>query len=421
MRIAAFIALLSFFAACGGDELTNPTGPGQELRSDKARITEPSAVDVPELVAGNTRFALNMYHQLATRDGNIFFSPFSISVALAMTYAGARGNTQAQMADALEFTLAQEKLHPAFDWLDLALNSRGRGASGKDGEPFRLHVVNRLFGQVDYRFLDSFLDTLALYYGAALFLLDFIGDTEGSRQAINQWVEEVTEQRIKNLIPPGGVDTATRLVLVNAIYFNAAWKEVFDDRATAPGRFTLPDGSAVEVPMMQQPGPMPYAEGEGWRAVELPYDGEELSMVVIVPDDLAAFEKVLDAEKLASVIAALGEDQATLSMPRFRIKGQTIPLKDQLSALGMPDAFVFGLADFSGMDGTRQLLIGNVLHQAFVEVDEYGTEAAAATAVVMDLGSAQLKHLEVDRPFVFLIRDIQTGAILFLGRVIDPT
>jgi len=221
MRIAAFIALLSFFAACGGDELTNPTGPGQELRSDKARITEPSAVDVPELVAGNTRFALNMYHQLATRDGNIFFSPFSISVALAMTYAGARRNTQAQMADALEFTLA--------------------------------------------------------------------------------------------------------------------------------------------------------------------------------------------------------EDQATLSMPRFRIKGQTIPLKDQLSALGMPDAFVFGLADFSGMDGTRQLLIGNVLHQAFVEVDEYGTEAAAATAVVMDLGSAQLKHLEVDRPFVFLIRDIQTGAILFLGRVIDPT
>ncbi len=408
------------FCACGGG--TSEAIPGQEVKSDKQRLATPPDTDVPELVAGNTQFAVDVYKELAARSegDNIFFSPYSISVALAMTWAGARGDTESQMASALHFTLDQEKLHPAFDWLDLALNSRGQGAAGKDGEPFRLHVVNRLFGQTGYHFLQPFLDVLAVYYGAGLYLLDFASDPEAGRLVINDWVAKQTEDRIEELIPPGALDNLTRLVLVNAIYFNAKWKEVFDDELTADGTFTRADGTIVTVPMMVQPESMAYGEGEGWQAVELPYDGDELSMVVIVPDDIASFESRLDAGLIGDVFAALGSDYATLTMPRFTIDGATFSLKQILSDLGMPVAFDSASADFSGMDGTHELFIGDVLHQAFVSVDEYGTEAAAATAVIME-GNAMPKHLDVNKPFVFLIRDIQTDTVLFIGRILDPS
>jgi len=405
--------------ACGGG--TNTVTPGQEVKSDKQRLAEPPGDGVPELVAGNTRFAIDVYKELAAdpEGGNLFFSPYSISVALAMTWAGAREQTESQMAQTLHFTLSQDKLHPAFDWLDLALNSRGQGAQGSDGEPFRLHVVNRLFGQTGYRFLQPFLDTLAVYYGAGLYLLDFMSDPEAGRLVINDWVAEQTEDRIEDFIPQGAIDTMTRLVLVNAIYFNAKWKEVFDDKLTADGAFTLPDGSTVTVPMMVQPESMPFGEGAGWQAVELAYDGDELSMVVVVPDDLAAFEQNLDAGKLAEIVDALGSDYATVTMPRFTVDGATFSLNQILGELGMPGAFVAGEADFSGMDGTHNLFISDVLHQAFVTVNEYGTEAAAATAVIVsEMGIP--RHLDVDRPFIFFIRDLQTGSVLFIGRILNP-
>lgn len=406
--------------ACGGD--TSVVTPGQEVKSDKQRLTEPPDNDVPELVGGNTQFAVDVYKKLAAdaENENIFFSPYSISVALAMTWAGARGDTESQMADTLHFSLDQTSLHPAFDWLDLALNSRGQGAMGQDGEPFRLHVVNRLFGQTGYQFLEPFLDTLALYYGAGLYLLDFASNPEAGRLVINDWVAEQTEDRIKDLIPPPAITVNTKLVLVNAIYFNAKWKEVFNDQLTADGSFTLLDGGSVTVPLMVHENPLPYGAGSGWQAVEIPYDGEELSMVVIVPDDFGAFEESLDAGKIADILSSLGSDSATLTMPRFSVVGATFSVKKILTELGMSDAFVMGQADLSGMDGTRYLYISDVLHQAFVAVDEYGTEAAAATAVVVnDFGVPN--HLDVDRPFVFVIRDIQTDSVLFIGRVLDPS
>ncbi len=420
-RLSVRLLLPAFlFCACGGG--TTTLTPGQEVKSDKQRLAAPPDTDVPELVAGNTQFAVDVYRELAAKSegDNIFFSPYSISVALAMTWAGAQGDTESQMASALDFTLDQEKLHPAFDWLDLALNSRGQGAAGQDGEPFRLHVINRLFGQTGYQFLQPFLDSLAMYYGAGLYLLDFASDPEAGRVVINDWVAEQTEDRIEDLIPPGCLDSLTRLVLVNAIYFNAKWKEVFDDELTADGTFTKPDGGSVTVPMMVQPKSMAYGAGEGWQAIELPYDGDELSMVVIVPDDIASFESQLDAGLIDDVFAALGSDYATFSMPRFSIDGASFSLKQILTDLGMPVAFDSASADFSGMDGTHQLFIGDVLHQAFVSVDEYGTEAAAATAVVME-GSGMPKHLDADKPFIFLIRDIQTDSVLFIGRILDPS
>ncbi len=415
----AFSIMALFFVACGS-QTQDSTDPGTEVNSDKQRITDPSSDDVPDLVAGNTEFALDMYKELAEEPGNLFFSPHSISVALAMTWAGARANTEAQMASTLHFDLGQDKLHQAFDWLDLALNSRGQDAEGKDGEAFRLNVINRLFGQVNYQFLDEFLDTLALYYGAGMHLLDFATDPDSARLVINQWVSDQTNERIENLIPEGSVDDMTKLVLVNAIYFNAAWKEVFDDKLTSDGVFHKLDGTEVTVPMMVQPKSMPFAQSEDWQAVDLAYDGDELSMVVIVPQvDFSDFEQSLDSEKIHAILSSLGGDYVTLTMPRFTIDGTTISLRKFLTDMGMPDAFVSGVADFSGMDGSDFLFIGDVLHQAFVSVDEYGTEAAAATAVVME-GSGMPRHLDVNKPFIFLIRDMETNAIVFMGRVLDP-
>ncbi|RLB55998.1 MAG: serpin family protein, partial [Deltaproteobacteria bacterium] len=269
-------------------------------------------------------------------------------------------------------------------------------------------------------FLQPFLDTLAVYYGAGLYLLDFMSDPEAGRLVINDWVAGQTEDRIKDLIPPPAITVNTKLVLVNAIYFNAKWKEVFNDKLTADGAFTLLDGNTVTVPMMVHENPQPYAAGSGWQAVEIPYDGDELSMVIVVPDDLTGFEDGLDAGKLAGIFSALGNDSVTLSMPRFSIEGATFSVKKVLTDLGMADAFVLGAADFSGMDGTHNLYISDVLHQAFVAVNEYGTEAAAATAVVMnDFGVPN--HLDVNRPFIFFIRDLQTDTVLFIGRVLDPS
>ncbi|MBN2370604.1 MAG: serpin family protein [Vicinamibacteria bacterium] len=380
--------------------------------------------DLAAQVRANTAFALDLYHELASAPDNVFFSPHSISVALAMTWAGARGQTAQSMAQALHFDLPQERLHSTFNALDLALASRGHGAQGSDGKEFRLRSVNSLWAQKDVSFLAPFLDVLAVSYGAVVHLMDFVSDAEGARQTINAWVEEQTEERIENLIPEGTLGSLTRLVLVNAVYFNAAWADQFEAGDTRTEPFILLDGNSVSAPMMHQVESFPYAAGPGYQAVELPYDGQELSMLILVPDtgSFTSFETQLNADRLLEISASLSKRVVALGLPRWELKGLTFSLKEKLSHLGMGVAFT-DQADFSGMNGVGDLQIHDILHQAFIKVNETGTEAAAATAVVISATSADPGMpvlLRVDRPFIYLIRDRATGAVLFLGRVLNP-
>ena len=385
-----------------------------EVSSGLARDTSPQVAgsDYAALVAGDTAFAVDLLHQVSGGDGNLFFSPHSISQALAMTYAGAAGATATQMAQALHFTLSPATLHAAMNRLDLDLASRAQQASS-DTRPFQLHVANAIWGQDGTAFEAPFLDTLAVNYGAGLHVVDYIADPQGARSTINGWVADRTNDKIQDLLPEGSIDQLTRLVLTNAIYFSAAWAHPFEAAATADGTFTTA-GGPVTAPMMHEVAEASYGAGAGYQAAELPYDGDQLSMVVIVPDALASFEATLTA-----VVQSLSTADLTLTLPRFRY---TTPLSlgAALQALGMVDAFS-PAADFSGIDGARDLQITGVLHKGFVGVDEAGTEAAAATAVVVGTTSVPEPHvLAVDRPFLFLIRDRPTGAILFVGRVVDP-
>jgi len=338
-----------------------------------------------------------------------------------MTYGGARGSTEQQMAQTLYFTLAQDRLHNAFNGVDQAL--AGRGKTVKPEEKFRLNVANSIWGQQGYSFLPAYLDLLAQNYGAGLQLLDFASDPEQSRMVINNWVSDKTEGRIKDLLPSGSVSTLTRLVLTNAIYFNASWMNPFDKSNTSNAPFHLLDGSSVSVPMMKQTKALGYVSGDSYEAVELPYSGNELSMVVLLPrsGQFAAFEKSLDPSSLSGILAGLKSKNMVLTMPRFSFDS-SFGLKPTLATMGMQDAFSPGVADFSGMNGNRDLYITAVVHKSFVSVDEAGTEAAAATGVVVGVVSAPESpiNVTVDRPFIFLIRDIKTGTMLFLGKVVNP-
>jgi serpin B len=396
------------------------------MKSDKPRETAPatSQSDLTTLVNGNNAFALNLYQLLGKTGGNIFYSPYSISEALAMTYGGARGETEKQMAAALQFLLSQDKLHAAFNSIDIELATRGEAAKeGKDEKGFRLNVVNAIWGQQDFKFTSAYLDLLAQNYGAGMRIVDYINAAEQARQTINQWVSDQTEGRIKDLLPPGSVNFLTRLVLTNAVYFNAAWASQFEKSVTRDGLFHLLDGGEVTVPMMFQMKSFKYAEGTDYQAVELPYDGRQLSMVVLLPKSgqFEAFEAGLDGQQLQAIIGKLQNSNVNLTMPRFQIESE-FNLKQALSDLGMSVAFSDSEADFSGMDGQRDLYISDVVHKAYVSVDEKGTEAAAATGVVVGTTSmpTNIKDMTLDRPFIFLIRDIPTGTILFLGRVMNP-
>jgi serpin B len=424
--ILAIVILCLGLSACAPAALADKVqATGPVLSSEKQREQSPEVAqsDISSLADGNGAFAFNLYKLLSEEEGNLFYSPYSISVALAMTYAGARGDTETQIADTLQFYLSQNQLHPAFNSLDQELASRGEGAKGKDGEGFRLNIVNAIWGQKDYAFLVSFLDTLAENYGAGLRIVDFITETELSRITINDWVSDETEGRIKDLIPQGAINQMTRLVLTNAIYFNAAWQYPFEEDATSPGVFYLLNDDEVTVPMMEQQESFSYLKGDNYQVVELPYDGQELSMVIILPDpgQFASFEETIEYQKIEDIIESLERREVRLRMPKFEFDS-SFSLKKALTEMGMPVAFSDG-ADFSGMTGKKDLFISDVIHKAFVSVDEAGTEAAAATAVIMELTAMPETPLEVtlNRPFIFLIRDIETGAILFVGRVINPS
>jgi serpin B len=424
--IASVLTMLAGLLGCSVPGPATDAAPAQESPSSskKQRELSPGSSDeeLAELVGGNSAFALDLYHQLTDGGDNLFYSPYSISLALAMTYAGARGDTEQEMAESLHFLLPQERLHPAFNGLDLELARRGEGAVGKDGEGFRLNIVNAIWGQKGYALLPDFLDVLAANYGAGLRVVDFMTAAEEARVTINEWVSDETEGRIEDLIPQGVLDALTRLVLTNAIYFNAAWSEPFEPSLTEDGPFYLLDDSEVMAPMMRQTTSLGYTRESGYTAVELPYSGGEISMVLVVPDAGAfeAFESALDADQLSAILDDLERSEVALSLPKFEMESE-FSLNQALAAMGMGGAFTTA-ADFSGMTDPSELFISDVIHKAFVSVDEAGTEAAAATAVVMRLSAMPAEPVEVtvDRPFVFLIRDIQTGAILFVGRILNP-
>jgi serpin B len=394
----------------------------EEEATPPADAPEATDAEVAELVEGNTAFAFDVYQALRASDDNLFYSPYSISMALAMTYAGARGETEQQMAKTLRFLPSQARLHPAFHALRIELAQRAQTAGGEEDEGFQLNIANALWGQEGEPFRTAFLKTLDATYGASMRYLDFAAAPEQARITINDWVADHTEDKIQDLVPPGAIDALTRLVLTNAIYFNAAWAHPFEPESTQDGAFTLLDGGEVTVPLMQQTTTIPYAAGDRWQAVELPYQGFELSMVILLPQAGAfeAVESTLDATQVDAILAELGYQSVALAMPRFEFESSW-SLKDTLAEMGMPVAFS-GAADFSGMSELTGLFIGDVIHKAFVSVDEAGTEAAAATAVIMPTGAGPQEAVEVriDRPFLFVIRDIPTGTVLFVGRVVNP-
>ena len=429
IAIAMCLTTAALLTACG--EGQESTAISSEVRSDRERAA-PSALDteVAGLVDGNSAFAFDLYQALGGQRGNLFYSPHSISLALSMTYAGAGGQTASQMADTLHFLLSQDRLYPAFNALAQQLASRGEVTQGRGGEGFRLNIVNAVWGQQGHDFREPFLDVLADSYGAGVRSADFRVAPEESRLAINDWVAENTEDRIRDLIPPDVINPLTRMVLTNAIYFNASWSYPFDESNTRERPFHLLDGDVVHVPMMNTEEELRYASGDGYQAVDLPYVGHELSMTVIVPDRgrFAEFEDSLDAALVGRVVAGLESRYVALDLPRFEFESQ-FRLGETLKSMGMSNAFDRTASDFSGMDG-RSCLAGDpeclyireVVDKAFVSVDEAGTEAAAATGVMMQLESEPPDPVSVtvDRPFIFLIRDQETDAILFIGRVEEP-
>ena len=421
--IVILLVMAGMLAGC----VPGRAGSGSKVAESKLPRQEISELPFDEaanLAENNNRFAFDLYQALQDQSGNLFFSPYSISAALAMTYAGAEGRTAEEMAQTLYFPLDQGDLHSSFNALDQYLAALAEGEDPNEaGDPFQLRIANALWGQEDFLFNQEFLDILAQNYGAGLRLLDYIEDPETSRLAINQWVSDQTEQRIKDLIPQGAINKSTRLVLSNAIYFNAAWQEQFEESLTEQKPFFGLDGE-VMVDMMQTGSDafFPYYQGDGYQLVELAYAGGSASMLVILPDqgEFENFEFDFGPEELAPALDELVYTPIQLGFPKFEIESE-FNLSQTLATMGMPTAFS-DQADFSGMTQQEQLAISDIFHKAFVKVDEQGTEAAAATAVVMKVTSAGPEPLvlTVDRPFLYLIREVETGSILFMGRVVSP-
>ncbi len=404
--------------------------------SSQERVLSPDVPlgDLGELAAGNNAFGFDLYQAIRDGEGNLLYSPYSLSVALAMVYAGARGRTEQQMAETLHFDLPQELLHPAFNALDLELESRSHvivwDVSGDEVEQvaFQLSIANAVWGQVGYPFLPKYLDLLALNYGAGVRLIDFQANPPVAVEAINQWVSEQTGGRIRDMLDR--LEKGTALVLANAIYFNAEWHLPFDEEDTEDEPFYLLAGGEEIVPMMHQFAEFRYAEGDGYQAIQLPYLNREVAMVILLPAEgrFREIEERLTGDWVQSVVGGFREHDVILTMPKFSFETPVLSLAETLSAMGMPDAFSPDDADYSGITKSQPpLYIGRVLHKAFIDVDERRTEAAAATVIHVLPGAAPDEPTQpppiimtIDRPFIFLIRDIRTGTILFVGRVMNP-
>ncbi|MDB4993562.1 MAG: Serine protease [Myxococcaceae bacterium] len=423
--LAAAAVSLAAFGCSGAPDASSSQG---EVRSELQRNTSPdvTVAEKAELVTDQTAFAIDFYKHFAkSQTGNVVVSPHSIASALAMTYAGALGDTQKEMGAALHFGLGPDRVHPAFNWMDLELASRGNGAKAKDGTPQRIAVNNALFGEKTLHFEKPFLDTLALNYGAGMNTVDFKSAPDAARLGINSWVKDKTEGKIENLLKEGAIESSSRLVLVNTVYLSAAWDSKFEKTLTHDNAFTTADGASTSVATMHQTAGYASEISDSETAVELPYESGDLAMLFVMPTSgsIDAYESALTAKTVGDISARLEGGVVQLSLPKFKLAPETVKLSKELEALGMGRAFS-GAADFGGITKDEPLQIAEVHHKAFIDLDEDGTEAAAATAVEVKAGSAsnpeKLRKVTLDHPFLFLLRDHKTGQILFMGRVANP-
>jgi serpin B len=414
MRTDTRLVLLPMMLAIavGGCEHGGPLDPDEV--ADARQIPADILPVVEEVAEATNRFALDLYIEVRGKDGNLFFSPYSVAAALSMTYAGASGVTAEEMAEVLHAT-GNERWHEAFGALQSSLD-RGTALGG-----YELSAANRLWGQEGYGFLEPFLRITREDYGAELARLDFARAPNDARLTINAWVEDETNARIVDLIPAGYITDLTRLVLTNAVYFKGTWLTQFDPDETQNGTFWRATGDPVTVPLMRQTCEFPRAHEDSVQVLAMPYEGEDLSMIVLLPDDidgLSRLEGLLNYENLQGWLGSLQECEIDVVFPRFTVT-EELGLGDVLSDMGMPSAFDPGTADFSAMTGTRELFVHFAVHKAYVRVNEEGTEAAAATGIGM--GTTSIGPCFVaDHPFVFMIYDHVTGGILFMGRVVNP-
>jgi serpin B len=428
MSKPAWLLIVSCLGSACGDDSTavqaeSPRGVTL-AKSALARESDPSNDHVGALGSGNRAFAFDLFHQIARGSAgqNLVLSPYSVSTALAMAYAGARTQTATEIQSTLHFDVAQPQLHEAFNAVDLQLVNRGTGEAGADGTPFRLNVSNSLWAQRNYTIEPAFLDTLALNYGAGVFLADFANQPDDARVAINGWVSQQTDKLISELLPAGSINVSTRLVLTNTVYFNASWQTKFQEADTHDAPFSKLDGSQVSVPMMHNALAIPYAAGDGYEAVAIPYAGGALRLIAVLPEP-GAYERVeasLNGPWFDALSKQLSAGGLILAFPKLDYAAHT-SLKTQLQALGMHGAFEED-ADFSGIT-EDEIFVEDVIHEAVLKVFESGTIAAAATAVTFADASAIFPDHTVtfDHPFFFAIADEPTGELLFLGRVLDPT
>jgi len=373
--------------------------------------------DLKVVSQGINKFSFDLYKKLKdeNKEENLFYSPASISIALAMTYAGARGDTEKQMANVLNFTLPQDRLHPAYSKLIENL---------KSNKDYELIIANALWLQKDYKFLQKFLNTMEKYYKGGFNEVDYAANPEGARIKINDWVSRETKEKIKDILKPEDITRLTRLVLTNAIYFKGKWQTEFDKKSTRDEDFYLINGQKTKVKMMYQKNTFNYYENNNLQLLEMPYKGDKVSMVIILPKvgKFKTVENMMDEKKLQEWLKNAMKTKVKAYIPRFKFT-QRFNLSKNLYDMGMEDAFNHAAADFSGIDGERGLYISKVIHKAFVDVNEEGTEAAAATAVIIDTKALVLTEelvFKADHPFIFLIRDKETRSILFMGRVMDP-
>jgi serpin B len=378
-------------------------------------------VELKTLVEGNNAFAFDLYQTIKKDDDNLFYSPYGISKTLAMVYAGARGETAKEMAESLQFILEDNRLYRAFGSLDQELSRRGTNKGYRNKKGFEFYTVNVLWAQKGYTFFREFFSIINEGYKAELKTTDFAKNPEKSRIAINKWISNQTKNRIKNLIPQGAIDTLARLIMTNAVYFNAAWNAPFEQAATYNDYFYLLDGNPVVVPMMRQTDFFGYADGENYQALDMYYDGSELSMLVLLPREkqFASFQNSLNAELVSSIIKKLEYREVALTIPKFKF-GCGFNLNKALTMIGISHAFTRD-ADFSGVTSGKDIYINNFMHSAFISVDEAGTEAASVSAMMAAAAEpGESVEIIINRPFIFLIRDIATKLILFVGRVINP-